>query len=724
MTLELKAGLLFHTFAAVPTVDDPVPFFGLPSIRALLTEHRLTHFNLIGRPPDGRAFAAWHNAIQRIAAEQPLGIPVTGQARSMPDRTIALTFEDGPDPRWTPAILDVLRRHGAHATFFVVGARVLEHPDLVRRIRREGHEVGVHSFTHSDLTAVPDWRRRTELALSQSALAGTGATSSLLRPPYSSTPDAVSGVDQVVYRELAEQGYLIVLSDLNSLDWTRPGVDAIVQAATPAGTGGAVVLMHDGGGDRAQTVAAVDRLLSSLDARGYHFVTVSQGLRLPADAATRPSGGVTRLRGQALLTAYTISHGITWALSVLLVPLTALTLVRTLIVVAIARRHRRNTRRQRRRLRHSGEIAPPVSVIVPAYNEAVGITDTVLSLVASDHEDLEVIVVDDGSTDGTAGIVEALDLPEVIVVRQDNQGKPAALNHGIAVASHDVLVLVDGDTVFEPDTVRKVIQPLADPAVGAVAGNTKVGNRRRLLGRWQHIEYVQGFNLDRRMFDVLECMPTVPGAIGAFHRDALESVGGVSDDTLAEDTDLTMALCRAGWRVVYAEDARAWTEAPSSLSALWRQRYRWCYGTMQAMWKHRHALVEHGAAGRFGRRGLPYLLMFQVLLPMLAPAVDLMAVYGLLFADRGLVLAFYLGFLGIQLASTAYAFRLDAEPLGPLWALPFQQIVYRQVMYLVIIQSVVSALLGSRLRWHKLARAGSAGLALDGRSTVGSAGRM
>ncbi|WP_200902580.1 glycosyltransferase, partial [Protofrankia coriariae] len=380
-----------------------------------------------------------------------------------------------------------------------------------------------------------------------------------------------------------------------------------------------------------------------------------------------------------------------------------------------ARRRLRSTDLRRRT---DTGFRPPVSVIIPAYNEAVGIADTVRSMVANDYLDLEVIVVDDGSSDGTADIVEQLGLPGVLVVRQANQGKPAALNHGIAVASADVLVLVDGDTVFEPDTVHHAVQPLRDPAVGAVAGNTKVGNRRGLLGRWQHIEYVQGFNLDRRMYDVLQCMPTVPGAIGAFRREALESVGGVSEDTLAEDTDLTMALCRAGWRVVYAEQARAWTEAPATLGALWRQRYRWCYGTMQAMWKHRHAVVERGAAGRFGRRALPYLLMFQVLLPMLAPVIDLMALYGLLFADRGAVLISYAGFLAVQLATTAYAFHLDRERFGPLWTLPLQQIVYRQVMYLVVIQSVVSAVLGSRLRWHKLARAGSAGSALETRTPV------
>jgi cellulose synthase/poly-beta-1,6-N-acetylglucosamine synthase-like glycosyltransferase len=241
---------------------------------------------------------------------------------------------------------------------------------------------------------------------------------------------------------------------------------------------------------------------------------------------------------------------------------------------------------------------------VPAYNEQKGIAACVRSLAAVDYSNVEIVVVDDGSTDDTAAVVAGLALPNVRLLRQPNAGKPAALNKGILLARHDILILVDGDTILEPDGVRALIEPFAEPHVGAVSGNTKVGNRRGLLGRWQHIEYVIGLNLDRRMFDVMRCMPTLPGAIGAFRRQAVEEVGGVSEDTVAEDTDLTMAICRAGWRVLYAADARAWTEAPASMGQLWRQRYRWCYGTLQAVRKHRGAIGQSGSAGKLGRRGL------------------------------------------------------------------------------------------------------------------------
>jgi len=277
-------------------------------------------------------------------------------------------------------------------------------------------------------------------------------------------------------------------------------------------------------------------------------------------------------------------------------------------------------------------------------------------------------------------------------------------------------VLVDGDTVFQPDTLGRLIAPLAARDVGAVSGNTKVGNRHGLLGGWQHLEYVMGFNLDRRLFDLLGTIPTVPGAIGAFRRAALAAAGGVSADTLAEDTDLTMALCRSSWRVVYAPGAIAWTEAPSSLRQLWRQRYRWSYGTMQAMWKHRRAVIERGQSGRFGRYCLTYLALFHVLLPLIAPAVDVFSVYGLMFLNPVKVIGFWLGFLLLQAVAGGYALRLDGERLRSLWLLPIQQIGYRQLMYLVTVQSVITALLGTRQRWQVIRRAGI----FAGQSAVGT----
>jgi cellulose synthase/poly-beta-1,6-N-acetylglucosamine synthase-like glycosyltransferase len=459
--------------------------------------------------------------------------------------------------------------------------------------------------------------------------------------------------------------------------------------------------MHDGGGDRSQTVQAVARLIPALRASGYTFVRVSDLAGLSAAAVEPPPSAWERTRGRLLIATLGVAAFITAGLTFLLGPIAVLALLRMAAVVALARRHVRDVRR-----RPPGPgFEPPVSIVVPAFNEAVGIERAVRTLAASDYPELEIIVVDDGSTDGTGELVESLGIEGVRVVRQPNAGKPAALNTGVTVARHELIVTVDGDTVFEPGTLRALVQPFADAGVGAVSGNTKVGNRSGLLGRWQHIEYVMGFNLDRRLYDVLRCMPTVPGAIGAFRRAALAEIGGVSGATLAEDTDITIAVGRAGWRVVYAEDARAWTEAPASLSALWRQRYRWSYGTMQAVWKHKAALVRRYER-RIGWIGLPYLVLFQIALPLLAPLIDVFAVYGILFLDPVPVIGYWLGFNVLNLLLGWYAFRLDRESPRPLWAMPLQQFVYRQLMYLVVIESLLSALAGTRIRWQRIERTG------------------
>jgi cellulose synthase/poly-beta-1,6-N-acetylglucosamine synthase-like glycosyltransferase/peptidoglycan/xylan/chitin deacetylase (PgdA/CDA1 family) len=624
-------------------------------------------------------------------------------SRGLPDRTVALTFDDGPDPRWTPAILRVLAEQHVPATFFVVGTRASRDPSLVRAELRNGHEVGNHTWSHADLTAVPSWRRNLELSLGQLGLAGTGhVTSALLRPPYSSRPDALTTRDVSAMRALTSAGYVVVLSDRDTEDWRRPGVGQIVAGGAPADSHGAIVLLHDGGGNRAQTVQALPGLIAAYRAAGFRFTTVSGGLGLAPTAGDERVTGLRRLQGTGLLAAVFISNAFVRAVRWVVVPFGILALLRTLLVMALARRHVRVST-----ARIVGDAwHPDVTVLVPAYNESVGIAQSVRSLAASHYPGLEVLVIDDGSTDGTAHIVEALGLPNVRVIRQVNGGKAAALRTGTREATHDVLVMLDGDTVFEPDTILRLVQPLRDPHVGAVSGNTKVGNRRGLLGRWQHLEYVSGFNLDRRLLDLLRCITTVPGAAGAFRREAVLAAGGLSTDTLAEDTDITMAILRAGYQVVHEERARAWTEAPSSVTDLWRQRWRWGYGTLQCIWKHRGAVREGGAGRRLGLVGLPYMLLAQVVLPVLAPVIDIFALHGLLTGNGGPVIAVWLAYLALQIVSAGYALSLDGESLRPLWALPLQQFFYRQLIYLVVIQSVVSALSGAHLPWHKLERSG------------------
>lgn len=635
----------------------------------------------------------------RLVSEQP-----------PPGRRVALTFDDGPDPRWTPKIAAILRREHVPATFFVIGSQAARNPGIVRTLVRDGDELGNHTFTHVALSNGPSWQRRLQLELTEAVLVGiTGRYTRLVRPPYSATADTVTVTGEHDLARVAGSRYVIVLANYDSEDWRRGSVASIVHRASPPGRTGGIVMLHDGGGDRSRTVAALRELIPRLRERGFRFVTVSELAGWPRSLVEPSASGWERRRGAAFAWAVRFAFDLAWILGLAVVGVGLLVAARVGLVAAFASWHRRASRR---RGRLDGYL-PPVAIVVPAYNEAVGIERSVRSLAASEYRNLEIVVVDDGSDDGTAEIVERLSLPRVRVLRQQNGGKPAALNAGSAATTAPIVVMVDADTLFEPTTLRRLVQPLVDERVGAVSGNTKVGNRRTLLGRWQHIEYVVGFNLDRRMYEVLQCTPTVPGAIGAFRREALDEVGGVSNDTLAEDTDLTLAIGRTGRRVVYADDARAWTEAPSTLGMLWRQRYRWSYGTMQAVWKHRRALISRDPRQkRIGRRALPYLIFFQILLPIAAPLIDLFAVYGLLFTNPVPVLGFWVAFNALQLGLATFAFRIDREPLTPLWALPLQQFVYRQLMYLVIIESTISALVGTRARWRRLERTGDVEITL------------
>ncbi|MFI6949922.1 bifunctional polysaccharide deacetylase/glycosyltransferase family 2 protein [Streptomyces sp. NPDC050422] len=659
----------------------------------------------------------------------------TARTQSVPDKTIVLTFDDGPDPEWTGKVLDILDDNDVPGTFFLVGSMISRYPDVVREMVDDGNEVGVHTFTHIDLSYQSASRVTREIAQTQLALAGAaGITTTLFRAPYSSANDAIDNYSWPVYQKLGALGYTSVFIDTDSEDWQQPGVDKIVDLATPKSGKGASVLFHDSGGNRAQTLAALPRYIKQMKAKGYTFTTVSgaqqqddeaqsgQGGGPPATASTagsdpeqaahRKAGTTTLWEGRALVAAVAVAEWTVPGLAAALTVVGVAVLGRFGLMLLLARRHYRQ--RNRRRFVWGPAVTGPVSVIVPAYNEKECIAHTLNSLASSTHP-IEIVVVDDGSTDGTAEIAESLGLPNVRVVRQENAGKSAALNSGVRQARYDIVVMMDGDTVFEPDTVHRLVQPFGDPEVGAVAGNAKVGNRNTIIGAWQHIEYVMGFNLDRRMYDLLRCMPTIPGAIGAFRREAVLEVGGMSEDTLAEDTDITIALHRSGRRVVYAEHARAWTEAPASLGQLWRQRYRWSYGTMQALWKHRRSVTDRGPSGRFGRVGMPLVVLFQIVTPLFAPLIDVFTLYAMLFVDFKASLLAWLAVLLVQLVCAAYAFRLDREKYRYLLMLPLQQLAYRQLMYLVLIHSCVTAATGGRLRWQKLKRTGVVGSPMSGK---------
>jgi peptidoglycan/xylan/chitin deacetylase (PgdA/CDA1 family) len=642
----------------------------------------------------------------RISVEEWQRLPspyVVRRAGIVPNK-VALTFDDGPDPRSTPAILDVLAARHVPAAFFVVGLHATRFPALVEREFHEGHEIGNHSFTHPNVDQVSSGRLAAELEATTRAVEGIiGARPLLYRPPSLADiePRTVGGA--AAFARAGSLGYLVVDADVDPRDWNESSAAALAERVLREAAGGGVVLLHDGGGDRSITVEALPAIIDGLRARGVELVPVSELIGRRRDEVMPTARPRTVARRIAESAVFTGARRIVTALSVALSVALALTGLRVLLVVALA-----FVAERRRRRRRVGPL-PSVTVVVPAFNEAAVIERTVDSVLASDVP-VEVLVVDDGSSDGTAERVRARFGRDfrVRVVGQRNGGKARALRLGFARTRSEVVVALDGDTLFERDTVRRLIEPMVDERVGAVAGTALVGNVENGLTAGQALEYLVQQALERRAWDALDAVPIVPGAVGAWRRRAVEAVGGFGSDTLAEDADLAMALRRQGWKVVFAPEACAYTEAPSTVPALLRQRRRWSFGVLQAMWKHRGALIER-KAGALGRVVLPSMLVFQVLLPLLVPA-----------ALVQVALALAAGNLAPAIMASAILLALDAVQIGVAWrlargsgvddrlpllrALLWSRWVHRPLLFAVQVRALWRVLDGIPLSWGKLQR--------------------
>ncbi|MFP5258093.1 MAG: glycosyltransferase, partial [Acidobacteriota bacterium] len=641
-------------------------------------------------------------------------------------KAVALTFDDGPDPRFTPQILDVLKQADVKATFFVIGGNAEKHPDLLRRTFAEGHDIGNHTYTHPNIADVSTTQLNLEVSATSRLMESVlGRQTHLFRSPYGEdsepeTQDQVRPLDV-----LGQQGYVFVGMRIDPGDWKQPGVDAIVdEVVRQAETGeGNVVLLHDSGGDRTQTIKALPRIIETLRQRGYHFVTVSDLLGQSRDAVMpevkdeNPVVSWGNRLGFFLLFAWSV------ALRTLFVVGTALGLGRLLILVVLAVWEKLLGRR--RPLAGHGAAAsgdePSVAVVVPAYNEENVVLQTVRSLLACQHpKTFEIIVVDDGSSDDTCRVLrEAFSGHHLVtIVSQPNAGKPAALNHGISLTKADIVVTLDADTVFARDTIIRLAAWFADPKVGAVAGNAKVGNRINFLTRCQALEYITSQNLDRRALTVLDSVTVVPGAVGAWRRDVVERAGGFSAETLAEDADLTIRIQRMGYVVTYEERAIALTEAPDTLRGFLRQRFRWMFGTLQVAWKHKDALLRprYGLLGFFG---LPNIWLYQIIFQFISPIMDLWLAYTCLAAgamwvwhpsawdpDALLRVVFYYAlFMAADILSGIVAFLLERGEDKSLlaWLVP-QRFLYRQLMYVVALRTFVASLRGREMGWSKLDR--------------------
>ena len=644
------------------------------------------------------------------------------------DHEVALTFDDGPDSRWTGKILDTLKSRHAPATFFVIGGAATKEMRLTRRIMQEGHEVGNHTFTHPNLAITSRWWTRFEMDATQRLFeAILGRRTILMRTPYLGDNDPSTPEELVPIAIATELGYITAGLSIDGEDWRKETLaDSIVanvlrgrEIGRLSDTGN-VVLLHDGGGDRSRTVAVLGRLIDSLRARGDTLVTLGQLADLPPDVVMPPVTGGTSFTRFLLLGVFLAIGGMQVAFKFIFYIAIILAMSRLTIVLILAAVQRFNRRR------HRPGYAPAVSVIIPAFREEAVIVPTVKSLLVQDYEGtIEVLVVDDGSPDDTYGATQRAfgDDPRVRILTKANGGKASALNYGIQFATGEIIVALDADTLFDPDAVTYLIAPLADPHVGAVAGNAKVGNRINLVTRWQALEYVTSQNLDRRAFALLDCIMVVPGAIGAWRKSLVLEVGGFSNDTLAEDQDLTLSIGRGGYRVAYADRAIAWTEAPDTIGGLAKQRFRWAFGTLQCAWKHRDLLFRR-RAGTLGLVALPNVWIFQLFFSIIAPLADLIFVVSLVgvflmfhehnttYAVDSLskIVGWYGIFIAVDWLAATLAFLMEpGEDRRLTWLVFLQRFVYRQVMYWVVLRSMVAALRGGLVGWGKLDRKATVG---------------
>jgi cellulose synthase/poly-beta-1,6-N-acetylglucosamine synthase-like glycosyltransferase/peptidoglycan/xylan/chitin deacetylase (PgdA/CDA1 family)/spore germination protein YaaH len=688
---------------------------------------------VMSRPQSGQREVQVDPATGFIASEQITSSPSSYVVERTGDRPglIALTFDDGPDPRWTPAILDILKRENVPATFFIIGKNGQAYPELMRRLVNEGHEIGNHTFTHPNVGEIPLRVTELELNATQRLIESEiGRSTVLFRPPYFGDAEA-DKPQEVEPAILAQQlGYIMVGVRIDPDDWQLPvTADQIVNRTLERAsdnnpeTRGEVVLLHDSGGDRSATVEALPRLIHDLRAKGFKFVPVSDLAGLSRDQVMPviPANQRVFTRADAVAFFFLSTGG--WTLQWIFLIGILLGLGRLLFVGSLA--FAQWVRSRRRERTHAGaNYTPLVSVIVPAYNEDLVISKTIKSLLASDYDNYEIVVVDDGSQDNTSKIVrdEFGANKRVKLLTIENAGKAAALNIGLKHSHGEIIVALDADTLFASHTIGALAHRFYDPTLGAIAGNAKVGNRINIVTRWQALEYITSQNMDRRAFASLNCITVVPGAVGAWRKDLLENVGGFASDTLAEDQDLTLAIRRLGYKIGYEESAIAWTEAPDKLKSLAKQRFRWAYGTLQCMWKHLDALFRP-RYGTLGFIAMPNVWIFQVLFPLISPVMDLMLIYTLAstafdrwqqptgYSSTNLqqVLFYYALFLAIDWISACFAFILERkERWRLLWWLFLQRFCYRQVMYYVMIKSVTMAVRGPVVGWGKLERKATA----------------
>jgi poly-beta-1,6-N-acetyl-D-glucosamine synthase len=353
---------------------------------------------------------------------------------------------------------------------------------------------------------------------------------------------------------------------------------------------------------------------------------------------------------------------------------------------------------------------PPVTIIVPAYNEGLVIEPSIRSLLQLDYPAYEILVVDDGSSDDTRERVAPLEGRHgdvtVRLVSKVNGGKASALNTGIALARHDYVLCMDGDSKLEPQVLRVSMPHFAKDHVAAVAGNVKVINRQSHLARFQALEYVQGLNMARRAQGFVRVVNIIPGPIGVFRRSVLQEVGGYEHDTFAEDADLTLKILSSGYHIVYEDRAIAWTEAPETVNDLIKQRYRWTRGILQAVRKRKLALLNPVSLWVW----LSLVMMLAEGIAMPAASVIVNGMFAMTALANGQLGAYivwwFLLFNLLDLVAAMYCVSAEQEELRLVPYALFMRFFYFPIIDVTKLMATVEELQNVEMTWGKLQRSG------------------
>ncbi len=644
--------------------------------------------------------------------------PYTVQRYGLVSKKVALTFDDGPTKKYTTKILDTLKNQGVRGTFFIIGALGNANRDILQRIYNEGNEIGNHTFSHPNLELTSTKEALLEINATQKLIeSATGRSTLLFRPPYGEDVEPQTPSQLKTLITAGELGYFTVGMNVDPKDWAKPSALEIAQDVEKKvkNGDGNIVLLHDGGGDRTATIQALPYIISNLKEQGYEFVTVSELMGLTRDQIMPPAKATKPLINYSSNMGFTLAYLFYKFVTNLFVVGIMLGISRQILIFVLAVIQKVSSRKKV----YDAKFTPSISIVIPALNEAKVIVRTVDNILRSTYNNLGVIVVDDGSTDSTFEITKAAfkGNPKVKIFQTNGGGKSSAINFAVNQSSAELIMVLDADTLLKANAVSKIVRRFKDTSVGAVAGNAKVGNRVNLLTKFQALEYVTSQNLDRRAFALLNSITVVPGAIGVWRKDLLEKVGGFGTDTLAEDAELTLKVLKLGYKVEYEERAISYTEAPENIRDFIKQRYRWMFGTFQAIWKHQDVILKP----KYKFLGLvvvPNVIVFQIAFPLVAPILDVYAMFlvaidlfqkfqhpSASFEGLGKIAYFYLVFLFVDyLVSVAALMLEEKEEQYLVRLLPLQRVLYRFLFYFISIKVVLSAIKGSNVSWGKLNR--------------------